>query len=471
MKNHKFYLGLDQGSGSSKAILLDSFGREVFTDTITVSTQHFDDGRVEQDASELFLSIYSLFQNSIAHAKTLGGEIKTVGLSLQRSGVLAWDKEGNPQSSVLTWRDSRFKDEISKLSDHSDYIYHTTGLPLTYHYAAYKIGALQKEFPMSYVGTLDSFFAYKLSGLKNFVSEESHASRSQLYSLEKRRWDPKLLEIFGVDIKRSPEIKPSFGDFGSLERIPVKVILGDQQAAFFGLNSPGAVVLIIGTFGTVIVPKNNLGSLKGYLTGVSYSKGSEISYQLEASINAPGQTIEFLKGTNDPINGIAEINKILKGYAPIESSTIAFFPFQSSGSPHWKTDLKNIFNKEPKDKLELVSSLVENIGNWIGCNFEKLIEADVVKGTNKLILAGGGSEIEYLVRYLKSLLGIEIYKADNHHGSAYGAAYAALCADKPEFKNGEIGKEKISSNLDTSVIKKRYESWKELYSKSLRKNL
>jgi len=61
-------------------------------------------------------------------------------------------------------------------------------------------------------GTVDSWLAFKLTG--EHVTDCSNASRTMLYDIHAGRWDPELLELFGVPERALPRVLPSAGIFG-----------------------------------------------------------------------------------------------------------------------------------------------------------------------------------------------------------------------------------------------------------------
>src|SRR6202012_744107 len=75
------------------------------------------------------------------------------------------------------------------------------------------------------------------------------ASRTSLMNLETLAWDPVLAELFGVPIECLPEIRPTTGDFGAVDGVPVTASMVDQQAALFGhgCRKPGDAKITFGT--------------------------------------------------------------------------------------------------------------------------------------------------------------------------------------------------------------------------------
>ena len=232
------FLGIDQGSQSTKAVVLDCTGRELFRHSVTVSTSNPSADVYEQDASELVESVQQVIDVALQWSVKEQRTIVCLGLACQQSGVLAWDCLSTEACSpVLTWRDLRTQDHFSGLLGKRELIQSETGLPLNAHYAGTKLALLQSEFQSRdiEVGTLDSFLALKLSGDRTLRICRSAASRSLLYSLHSMDWSEQLCDLFGVDHARLPQLKSCLSDWGSYRDIPIQAVIGDQQAGYLGL--------------------------------------------------------------------------------------------------------------------------------------------------------------------------------------------------------------------------------------------
>ena len=68
----------------------------------------------------------------------------------------------------------------------------------------------------------------------------TNASRTMLYDIHELRWDPWLLDLFGIPASMMPDVRPSAADYGVTanpglaQGIPIRGVAGDQQAALFG---------------------------------------------------------------------------------------------------------------------------------------------------------------------------------------------------------------------------------------------
>src|SRR5690348_13896460 len=99
-------LAVDQGTSSTKALLVDSTGRIVARGEAPLSQSHPAPGLVEQDALALLDSVRA------AVAACLEGtdprSVAGIGLSTQRESVVLWETAtGRPVAPLVSWQDRR----------------------------------------------------------------------------------------------------------------------------------------------------------------------------------------------------------------------------------------------------------------------------------------------------------------------------------------------------------------------------
>ena len=88
------------------------------------------------------------------------------------------------------------------------------------------------------LGTMDSWLVYKLTGGKEFKTDYSNASRTQLLNIKDLIWDNEMCELFGIPMNALPQICDSDSTFGYTDlegylnkEIPICGILGDSHGA------------------------------------------------------------------------------------------------------------------------------------------------------------------------------------------------------------------------------------------------
>ena len=133
------YIGIDQGSHSSRAVLFNENG-----EILNIATQAIDlvthGNHAEHDAQQLLESIKTVINQLLSDLdRDTLSEIKACGIATQRSTMLAWDSSGRALSPALSWRDTRASQQVKSLTDHSTEIHRLTGLPLAPYYSASKM--------------------------------------------------------------------------------------------------------------------------------------------------------------------------------------------------------------------------------------------------------------------------------------------------------------------------------------------
>jgi glycerol kinase len=244
-------LAIDQGTTGTTCIVFDEQAEPIGR-SYREFMQYFPrPGWVEHDAGEIWEVTQAVAGEALADAGVRPGELRAVGITNQRETVCAWDPAtGAPLYRAIVWQDRRTAVRCEELREagQEPLIRERTGLVIDPYFSATKIEWLLEHVDglreraaagRALFGTVDSWLVYNLSG--EHVTDPSNASRTMLYDIGAGRWDPELLELFGVPERALPQVRASAGDFGSTRSaalhghaVPVAGVAGDQQAALFG---------------------------------------------------------------------------------------------------------------------------------------------------------------------------------------------------------------------------------------------
>ena len=229
----QYILALDQGTTSSRAILFDRQG-QVFACAQQEFPQHFPQpGWVEHDALDIWNSQLACARQVLHEAKVTAAQIAAVGIANQRETTVVWDRAtGEPIARAIVWQDRRTAGACDRLREagHARAINRSTGLELDAYFSATKLQWLLQNVPGAReraergelcFGTIDSWLAWKLCG--RHVTDVSNASRTMLYNIHSMRWDPALLDLFGVPAAMLPEV------VRSSERVGVVPVLSSMK--------------------------------------------------------------------------------------------------------------------------------------------------------------------------------------------------------------------------------------------------
>ena len=243
----------DEEYVATKALLLNESGKLLGRTDIQHRQIVNKDGRVSHSPEEIYENTVKAARLLIEQSGIDKREIACMGISNQRETSLAWDKEtGKPVCDAIVWQCSRSADicdEVEKLG-YGELIRQKTGIKLSPYFPASKLawilrnidGTLEKakNRQLCY-GTIDTWLIYKLTNGREYKTDYSNASRTQLFNIYDLKWDGEICDIFGINKSDLAEVCDSDSDFGATtlgeyldEPIPIHGVLGDSHGALFG---------------------------------------------------------------------------------------------------------------------------------------------------------------------------------------------------------------------------------------------
>src|SRR6202011_5401015 len=245
----QYLLALDQGTTSSRALIIDHSGKVVAVGQKEFTQQVPQPGWGEHDANEVWASQLGVAADAVGRAGIGVKDIAAIGITNQRETDVVWDrKSGEPIFHAIVWQDRRTAGicDQMKADGLQPMVTEKTGLVIDAYFSGTKVrwwldnveGARAKaEKGELAFGNIDSWLIWKLTGGKVHVTDETNASRTMLFNIHTRQWDDELLKALHVPRSVLPEVKSSsevYGEtIGSVAGIPIAGIAGDQQAALF----------------------------------------------------------------------------------------------------------------------------------------------------------------------------------------------------------------------------------------------
>jgi glycerol kinase len=470
------FIGIDQGSSSTKALVLDAGGAVLFRDRRELKAPFRDGPRVEQDPHEILASVQEVLQACMEYARASNIAVLGIGLSCQRSSCLTWNEEtGGPLSPVLSWRDTRGHELVRHLTGRQDFIFEKTGLPLTAHYSATKFRWLRDRSPAAahataVFGTLSSYLVQRLTEGRRALIDHTNAARTLLMDIRSLAWDGELKDLFGLAGINLPEIRPTAGPWGQARTAagdaPLLACIGDQQAAVIGLGAleKGAGAISYGTGGFLSVSTGSaLASTKLLMASVLYSTKGKSCYLLEGSVNAAGDALEWLRTNLGLFSGYDQVDDLCWKAA---SDTVVFIGLNGTGAPHWETDISSSIHGMTgrTTAADIVRGTVECVAFFMSDIAEAMRSAGIEP--SRFNLSGGLSSLSYLVQVQADLLGKDLRVSREQEISARGAALLAGMeqgAWSPESISGMTVPGETVSGRDNPGAGKRYRRWKELH--------
>ncbi len=430
-------LSIDQGTTGTTCLVFDDDGA-LAGRAYREFTQHFPQpGWVEHDAAEIWTVTEAVAREALDGA---GIDSPTaIGITNQRETVCVWDPStGEPLHRALVWQDRRTADRCDELREqgHEELLRARTGLVIDPYFSATKIEWLLRNVDglaerardgRAVFGTVDAWLVFKLTG--ELVTDVTNASRTLLYDIHAGRWDPDLLELFGVPERALPRVVPSIGEVGRTPAgVPVTGIAGDQQAALYGQGAldPGQGKNTYGTGSFVLL---NTGEEapdppKGLLATVAWGIGERRVYALEASIFVTGAAVQWLRDGLGLIETAAETEQIA---ASVDSSGgVVFVPALTGlGSPYWDPYARGtiVGITRGTTRAHLVRATLESIA------LQTADAIDAMEGAGpplrELRADGGASQNGWLMQFQADVLGVPVVVAETAETTALGAAFLA----------------------------------------------
>lgn len=429
------FIGIDQGSSSTKALAVSSDGQVAFRARKALSPPMREGERVEQDPMEILSSVTEALSDAAGQAKAAGLVVAGIGLACQRSSCLVWDEStGEPLSPVISWRDTRAAATVDGLAGEADRIFTLTGLPLTPYYAASKLrwladAGVAAGAKAAVFGTLSSFLCQRLAGGRKAVIDHTNAARTQLMNITTLGWDDGLRELFGVKGTRLPELVPTAHRFGdvttSAGTVPLLAVIGDQQAAMLGLGvvEKGDGGINYGTGGFLMVNTGEkLASARGLMASVHYSLDSMKNYLVEGSVNAAGDALEWLRQRFHLFKEYDEVDDLCWKAA---EDVVVFIGLNGTGAPHWEREISSAIHGLTVESgaADVVRGTVEGIAFFMKDIADAVREAGVEP--RSFAISGGLSSLTYLTQLQCDMLGATGVVRTEQEVSALGAALLA----------------------------------------------
>ena len=294
-------LAIDQGTSSTKAVVVDGGGAVIGAGTAPVEVMFGAGGAAEADPEALLGSVVAAGRAAIADA---GQPVAAVAIGNQGETVLRWDRAtGAPCGPALSWQDRRAETVTRRLADRGAQLTAITGLPLDPYFAAPKLAWLQEQggaAPGQAVTTIDAWVTSRLTGA--CVTDAATASRTLLLDLDAVDWSPDACAAFGLDPGGQPDIVGCAEPVGETDafgpRLPVCGLIVDQQAALLAERcfAPGDAKCTFGTGAFVLVPTGEapVRSTAGLAACVAWRAGGRTTYCHDGQDYAAAAAVDWL---------------------------------------------------------------------------------------------------------------------------------------------------------------------------------
>ncbi len=447
-------IGIDVGTGGSRAVLIDAAGRTVAS--ATVEHQPFvspQTGWAEQDPRDWWRAASAAIRSSIDKSGVDASAIKGVGLSGQMHGAVLLDDSDEVLRPAIIWCDQRSADQCRNLTATvgAARLIKLTCNPALTGFTLPKLLWVRDHEPETFervrsVLLPKDYVRFQLTGDK--ATDVADASGTLLLDVASRRWSNEMLEAAEIDARVLPRIYESQEITGTVSAkaaaetglspgTPVVAGAGDQAAGAVGLGivRPGMVSATIGTSGVVFAttntpaldPKGRVHTFchaipeRWHVMGVTQGAGLSLRwFRDQFGVVASKMAGETIGG--DPYDSLtAEAARV-----PAGADGLLWAPYlMGERTPHLDPDARAalVGLTAGHTRAHVVRAILEGVAFSLRDSFEILKELNVPCETVRL---GGGGARSALWRQIQAdVYGHEVETVEAEEGAAYGVAILA----------------------------------------------
>ena len=449
-----YYLGVDIGTTSTKAVLFNKQGNIIESETIFYPLDTPTPLTAEQDPEEIFQAVLGTVRETVRKSGIDVAALKLVSFSSAMHSLIAVDEKGQLLTKSITWADSRSAIHAKRIKEEMDghEIYLRTGTPIHAMSPLSKLVWLKAEKPevfehaAKFIG-IKSYIFHQLFG--EYVADHSIASATGLFNLDQLDWDQGALQTAGVTAGKLPKLVPTthkmtgiaaeYAAFmGIPEDVPFVVGASDGVLSNLGVGAiePGTIAVTIGTSGAVRtvspVPKTD-------------PKGRTFCYALTedhwiigGAVNNGGIVLRWLRdefaasevetAKRLGIDPYDVLTKIASTVNP-GSDGLLFHPYLTGErAPLWDANARGSFfgMSIHHQKQHMIRSVLEGI---IFNLYTVLLAVEELTGEPKLIQASGGFARSEMWRQLMAdVFGKPVTVPESFESSCLGAVVLGMYA-------------------------------------------
>lgn len=439
-----YFLALDQGTTSSRAVIFNERGEVVAIGQH--ATQQFFPGKawVEQDPEDILSTMLQSIRDALFLAGLSAAQIAAVGITNQRETTVLWDKEsGKPAYPAIVWQDRRTASycDALKAQGLENMIALKTGLLLDPYFSASKIAWILREVPYArqkaeqghlLFGTIETWLLWQLTKGKSHVTDITNASRTLLFNIHQLRWDNDLLKLFDISPQILPTVVDNIGDFGEISAdffgtpMPVCAMMGDQQAALFGQACfyPGMAKATLGTGCFMLLHTGTQPVLSQHqlITTIQYKFTNELAYGLEGSIFIAGAAVSWLRDNLKLIRTSGDIQTLASQVD--NNGGVYFVPALTGlGAPYWDANARGIIAGLTRDTH--LGHLARAALEAVCYQMRDLLQAIEEDGANiaRMRVDGGMTVNDILLQFLADMLQVPVEQPRVLETTALGIAF------------------------------------------------
>ena len=444
-----YWLGIDIGTGGSRALLVNEAGKVVAGVTAPHEEMRMEKPLwAEQRPENWWDAAQQAIRAVLKESRVKPANVKGVGLSGQMHGLVILDENHGVIRPALIWCDQRSQPQVDWINSKvgKDNVLAFTANPVLTGFTLPKLLWVRDNEPRNFERVRKlllpkDYIRFKLTG--EFASEVSDASGTALFDVVTRKWSSEMVERLGLDAAILPKVYESSEVTGEITAeaaeatglapgTPVVGGGGDQAASAVGngIVEPGVVSCTIGTSGVVFAHMerpiyDRLGrvhtfchAVRGKWHVMGVTQGAGLSLQWFRNQFAPGADYDSLTAE--------------AATAPCGAHGLFWLPYMmGERTPHLDASARGgwIGVTAKHTRADLIRALLE------GVCFSQKDCLDLIEGMDVAVenvrLSGGGARSAVWRRIFADVFAKKVVTLETQEGSAYGAAILAMTGAGP----------------------------------------
>ncbi len=442
------YVGLDIGTSSVKAILVDDTQTVLAEASAPLDVSRPHPLWSEQAPEDWWQAVLQTIETIKAAVPSAFADLRGIGLSGQQHGAVILDGEGRVLRPALLWNDGRAGLECEELtSSVPDFILRSSNLAMA-GFTAPKILWVKKHEPdifraMRKILLPKDYIRFRLSGV--YAGDMSDAGGTLWHDIANRDWDDVLLAACGLDRSFMPKLVEGSDvsallsddlrrEWGLARDVFIAGGAGDNAASAVGVGAvqAGQGVLSVGTSGVIFTvtdrlvaqPQRGLHAMchavpnRWHGMAVTLSAASALAWVAE------------LIGASQDIGGLI---KQVETFAANEGNRLQapiFLPYLTGErTPHDDPEASALFAglRAGHDKIALAYAAMEGVAFCFADDLDVLQVAGA--RMTDCVLVGGGARSVFWCQMFADVMGIALDRpAGAELGGALGAARLGMLA-------------------------------------------
>jgi xylulokinase len=439
-----YWLGVDVGTGGSRALLIDAKGREVSAVTSPHEEMRMEQPLwAEQPPENWADASVKAIRGALAKAGVSGDQVRGVGLSGQMHGLVILDASNQVIRPSLIWCDQRSQPQVDFINAKigKEKVLEFTANPVLTGFTLPKLLWVRDHEPQNFDRVKKmllpkDYVRFTLTG--EFASEVSDASGTAVFDVVRRKWSLEMMDALSLDRLILPsvlessdisaQISPHASELTGLRAgTPVVGGGGDQASSAVGngIVEPGIVSCTLGTSGVVFAHTDKAAydpqgrvhtfchAVRGKWHVMGVTQGAGLSLQWFRNQFVPGASYPEL---------MQEASR-----SPAGSQGLQWLPYlMGERTPHLDAIARGgwVGLTARHTRADLIRSLIEGVSYSQKDCFDIIEQLGVP--VSSVRASGGGARSPFWRQILADVLRKRVAMPSSQEGSAYGAALLAM---------------------------------------------